>query len=143
MTSKILCAVDGSPAADHAAACAADLAKETGAALTFVNVNVMPSGRFARDDFWDETRLERREAEDHVLLGQVADCAQSHGIDRFNAVVIRGNRVDSALLSYAEDKGYDHIVMGSHITNGFRRLLEGSVSSDVVLKAHIPVTVVH
>ncbi|HVI91493.1 MAG TPA: universal stress protein [Dongiaceae bacterium] len=143
MTNKILCAVDGSVEADHAAACATDLAKETGALLTFVNVNVMARGRLAHDGFWDEMRLEAPDVQGHALLGHLADYAQSHGVDRFNSVVISGDRVYAALLSYAESKGYDHIVVGSHITNGLRRLIEGSTASDLVMRAHCPVTVVH
>ena len=42
MPKKILCAVDGSHASDRAAACAVELAKETGAKLTFVHVNTVP-----------------------------------------------------------------------------------------------------
>jgi len=143
MTSKILCAVDGSAEADHAAACATDLAKETGAFLTFVNVNIMARGRLVRNGFWDEMPLPAPDARGHALMSHLADYAQSHGVDRFNSVMISGDRVYSALLSYAENKGYDHIVVGSHITNGLRRLIEGSTASDVVMHAHCPVTVVH
>lgn len=143
MTSKILCAVNGSAEADHAAACAADLAKGTGAFLTFVNVNVMARGPLARDGYWDEMQLEAPDLQGHAVLGHPTDFAQSHGVDRFNAVVISGDRVYTALLSYAENKGYDHIVLGTHITNGLRRLIEGSTASDVFTHAHCPVTIVH
>ena len=57
MPKKILCAVDGSHASDRAAACAVELAKETGAKLTFVHVNTVPQDRIAKTWFWDETLL--------------------------------------------------------------------------------------
>ena len=50
MPKKILCAVDGSDASDRAAACAVELAKETGAKLTFVHVSTVPQDHIARVD---------------------------------------------------------------------------------------------
>jgi nucleotide-binding universal stress UspA family protein len=143
MTSKILCAVDGSSAADHAAACAADLAKETGAALTLVTVNVMARGPFARDCFWNEKKLETVETRQQAMLGHAVAAAQSHGIVLFDTVVISGDHVDAAVLAYAENKGFDHIVIGSHAANGLHRLLAGSTISAMIMKAHCPVTIVH
>ena len=57
MPKKILCALDGSQASDRAAACAVELAKETGAKLTFAHVNTVPQDRIAKTWFWDQTLL--------------------------------------------------------------------------------------
>ncbi len=143
MTTKILCAVDGSSPAGHAAACAADLAKETGASLTFVNVNLLPSDGITREYFWDERHMGAGEVRYDTHLGPAAATAEAHGFTGFDSVIIKGNRVPSALVSYADGKGYDHIVIGTDITNAFERIVMGSIATAVVQKAHCPVTVVH
>ena len=142
MPKKILCAVDGSHAADHAAACAADLAKETGARLTLVHVNVVPPDRIARTYFWDETLLAAVDRQIHTQIGKAVKAAMARqGMD-FEAIVISGNKVAPTLVSYADEKGYDHIVIGTGVTNELERLILGSVATDVISTAKCPVTVV-
>lgn len=49
-------------------------------------------------------------------------------------------RIDSALSGFAQERGHDVIVVGSHQRHGFERLWEGSVSRGVL--RHSPVSVV-
>jgi nucleotide-binding universal stress UspA family protein len=142
MPKKILCAVDGSHEADRAAACAADLAKETGAHLTLLHVNPIPADRIAKTYFWDETLLAAVDRQMHTQIGNAAKVVAARGGTDFDAVIVSGNKVASAINSYAEEKGYDHIVIGTGITNEFERIILGSVATDVISKAHCPVTVV-
>ena len=142
MPKNILCAVDGSHIADRAAACAAELAKETGAKLTFVNVNTVPSERMAQTYFWDETLVTAIDAQIHSQLALAAKAAAKHGVSKSDAVVITGSKVAVAIVAYADAKKFDHIVMGTGVTTELERLFLGSVATDVVARAHCPVTIV-
>lgn len=142
MPKNILCAVDGSHVADRAAACAAELAQQTGAKLTFVNVNTVPSERMAQTYFWDETLVTAIDHQIHQQLALATKAAAAHGMPKSEAVVITGGKVAAAIVAYAESKGFDHIVLGTGVTNELERLLIGSVATDVVGRAHCPVTIV-
>lgn len=48
----------------------------------------------------------------------------------------------SAIVEYAEDRGVDHIVIGSHGRSGVARLLLGSVAENVARRAPVPITIV-
>jgi nucleotide-binding universal stress UspA family protein len=144
MPKKILCAVDGSYSANRAAACAADLAKDMGAKLTFIHVNTVPPERMARTVyFWDETLLSAVDAQIHTQLAHAYKAAAEHGVTNFDGVVVTGDKASTAIASYAKQKAYDHIVMGTDVTNALERIVLGSVATEVVSKAHCPVTIVH
>ena len=142
MPKKILCAVDGSDASDRAAACAVELAKETGAKLTFVYVNTVPQDRLSKRWFWDETLLSAVNTRIQTRLANGQKIAANHGLADFSSVVLKSNRVTSAIASYAKEKEFDHIVMGTGVTNDMERLFLGSVATEVVSEAHCPVTIV-
>ena len=78
MPKKILCAVDGSDASDRAAACAGELAMDTGAKLTFVHVNNVPQDRIAKLWFWDETLLSAVNAQIQARLANGQKIAANH-----------------------------------------------------------------
>ena len=142
MPKQILCAVDGSDASDRAAACAVELAKETGAKLTFVHVSTVPQDRMANPWFWDETPLSAVNAKIQVRLANGQKIAANHGLADFSSVVLKSNRVSFAIAFYAKEKEFDHIVMGTGVTNDMERLFLGSVATEVVSGAHCPVTIV-
>jgi nucleotide-binding universal stress UspA family protein len=50
--------------------------------------------------------------------------------------------IAAAVIDYAEKEDFGHIVMGSMGRTGVSRILLGSVASEVVHKAHCPVTIV-
>src|SRR5262245_65926879 len=101
MPKKILCAVDGSHASDRAAACAVELAKETGAKLTFVHVNTVPPDRIAKTWYWDETLLSAVNDQIHAQIAHGQNIAASHGLSEFNSVVVTGHPVRSWVASSA------------------------------------------
>jgi len=144
MPKKILCAVDGSYSANRAAACAADLAKDMGAKLTFIHVNRVPPERAAKMVyFWDETQLSAVDAQIHAQLAHACKAAAEHAVTNFDSVVVTSNKVSTAITSYAKEKEYDHIVMGTDVTNPLEHIVLGSVATEVISKAHSPVTIVH
>ena len=46
-----------------------------------------------------------------------------------------------SIVVYAEDNDIDHIVVGTGGKGAATRMMLGSVSSDVIARAHCPVTV--
>ena len=51
-------------------------------------------------------------------------------------------RPSRTIVEYAEENGFDHIVMGSHGRAGVTRILLGSVAESVVRRSPMPVTIV-
>ena len=51
-------------------------------------------------------------------------------------------KVSSLIIDYAEREKVDLIVVGNRGRHGFKRLLLGSVASDIVTYSHCPVLVV-
>jgi len=56
-------------------------------------------------------------------------------------LLVRGNPPAIDIVKFAEENGYDQIIVGSHGISGITRILLGSVAEEVVRKAHCPVTV--
>ncbi|NLP62742.1 universal stress protein [Paraburkholderia sacchari] len=142
MPRNIMCAVDGSHAGEHAATCAAELAKQIGAKLTFVHVNTVPADRMANAYFWDETLISAANGQVNSQFVQAKDAAGRQELLNYEFVVVTGSKVAAAIVNYAKDKGFDHIVMGTGVTSQLERIFLGSVATDVVSQAHCPVTIV-
>jgi nucleotide-binding universal stress UspA family protein len=51
-------------------------------------------------------------------------------------------KVSSIIIKHAENENVDLIVVGNRGRTGFKRMLLGSVASDIVTYAHCPVLVV-
>jgi nucleotide-binding universal stress UspA family protein len=136
---KILCAVDGTDQAAHAVAFAAELARATGAELTLLAVNELMSGYGRKGDVathvWDEAELKG-------ILDNGAAAAKKAGAAAPKTVGATSRDAARAIVMFAEDEGMDHIVVGTGGKGGVKRLILGSVSRDVVFRAHCPVTVV-
>lgn len=140
MPKKILCAVDGSKAAKAAAMYAVDHASATGAKLTFLNVNVVPAAA-RRTHFWDAELASAAEQQSNRQLAAAAKIAKSAKLKDADCVVATGDHVARAIVGYAEKNGFEHIVVGTGITNELQRIFLGSVASWVVGHAPCPVTV--
>ena len=96
----------------------------------------------AKSPFWD-TRLFN--AGEDLIAKELSDAmraAQIAGLEKVSCVTISGRDIADAILGYADEQGFDHIVMGSTGHSAFGRLLTGSVVDDVLNHRHPPVTVV-
>lgn len=143
MTQHILCPADGSYPSKHAAKCAIDLARSTGASVTFLTVDVRPQDRVLYRPFWSEAARAAVESQIKSQLDTAAKIAEEKAFDQFDCMVTAGRNPADAIIAFADSHNCDHIVMGTAITSGMQRLVLGSVAADVVSHAHCPVTVVH
>jgi len=72
--------------------------------------------------------------------GLFDDAEERTGRELTTAVEV--GRPARTIVDYAEDEGYDQIVMGSHGRSGVSRILLGSVAETVVRRSPVPVTVI-
>ncbi len=144
LAKKLLCATDGSRPAERAIAYAIALAKESGAAVTFLNVELAdvsraPPGRH----FWDRQAIEAINIQTDRELHAARAQAQAVGLDDVEYVVVTGRSPAKAIVGYATEHGCDHIIVGHGGRGAIGRWILGSVARDVVSYAsECPVTVV-
>ena len=103
------------------------IAGQYGAALTILHVR-------ADGDAMEACERLGREDELACLAAEAPDVAVTALFETGHAV--------TSIVDRAASLGADLIVMGSHGTNGFERLLLGSVTDEVLRKAGCPVLVV-
>jgi len=141
MVTKILCAVDGSHASEGAVAFAIDLSKQLGVPLCFLAVEPVTEGRASKGRFWDSRILSAADDQDRQELAQARGKAEKGGAKEVSCVVVHARDVDGAIVDYASENGFDHIVAGHTGRSATSRI--GSVAYGVTEKAHCPVTIVH
>lgn len=135
---NILCAIDGTDHSLPTIDFAAKLANALDAQLTFVAVNQLIGG-YSRGGspipHWTSEEVER------VLTDAVVQ-AKKIGELKTKTVVVESRDPAQAIIFYAEENAIDHIVVGTGGKGAVQRLVLGSVSRDVVYRAHCPVTIV-
>jgi nucleotide-binding universal stress UspA family protein len=91
----------------------------------------------------DESLIQRGQNIHVKQLAQLKDWARPLKLDagRITFHVIEAPDAASAIVSYANDNGVDHIILGARGSSAMRRYL-GSVSAQVVAEANCTVTVV-
>lgn len=135
MTRKILCATDGAPHSQHAVELAAQLSAKLGAGLAICTVNI------ARGGIRGPLIYSMEDAEVKRVLDSAAAIARKAGAGKSEEVALRSREAAAAIVQYAEENGFDHIVMGTGDKHGVSRLVLGSVAADVASRAHCSVTV--
>ena len=142
MFDKVLCAIDGSRAAERAVDFAVRLAAHCGAELRFITVSTVSQDSASRSPFWDTQLFGAGEELIVRELGEATAVARKAGLQKVSSVTVTGRDIAAAIVGYAQEHGYDHIVMGSTGHSAFGRMLTGSVVDDVLNRPHPPVTVV-
>lgn len=145
MTRSIVVGVDGSVHADRALRWAVDEAVAHGATVTVVFAHVHPrSLAFSTDPgpmawaWLDEGSVHAAAARE--LDAAVARVGPPEGLD-LRTTLVEDHPVQ-ALLATVEEVDADMVVVGSRGRGGFRGLLLGSTSQEVVAHASCPVVVV-
>ncbi len=121
---KVCCPVDFSEESRAALDVAADVARRLGAALVLLHVEEEP-----------EPGME-------LELARFRQLAEARGVSSVTTAHTRGHP-KSAIARYADEYGFDLVVMGTHGWTGRAHALVGSVAESTVRSARCPVMVVH
>ena len=156
--SKILVAIDGSEQSMNAAYHAIGIANRKGnevgrvqlIGLTVLDLTKLSSSFFATaSGYYGAKELEEKRKEAQQWLDKVEKLASNEENNNDNNIKFKSeiiedpvSRVGSAIVDYAERENVDLIVIGTRGRTGFKKILLGSVASDVVTYAHCPVLIV-
>ena len=151
---KVLTATDGSRRAEYAAGVAIQVALDSGGELFIISVADTSSPRTAMDlDADSEKELlearptpdveqirEQRTAHEERFAKNVKLAALGEGLVTHTAVSV-GNPAEE-ILGFAEEKGCDLIVVGSHRRRPLTTAIMGSVATSLIHSGMIPVLVI-
>jgi nucleotide-binding universal stress UspA family protein len=135
MVKKILCAIDDTDHAKNAVIEAAELSTKTGAPLTVCTVNTLQGGLRGPPIYLHDDRDVKK------MLDNAAELARKHGVKKSEEVELRGREIATAIIQYADQHGFDHIVAGAGHKHGLSKMVLGSVAADIATRAHCTVTV--
>ena len=128
---------DGSPTSQRAFQVAMALARCSGGRVRVVSVlQVTEGGADACALMMADSGAQRAQELLDELLAMEPDARE-----RVDIEVTHGSPGD-VLLSQVQQHGIDHVVIGHNERGALARWLLGSVSGDVLARAHVPVTVV-
>jgi len=147
--SRILVAIDGSEAAMRAAEYAVSIPKKEDdgqlTALTVVELTKLGYTTFVTtpSPLSALKEVEKKRSEAKNWLEKAEEIAKQNSVP-FRSEIIEEAilKVGSAIVRYAEQNYIELIVIGTRGRSGFKKLLMGSVASDVVSYAQCPVIVV-
>ena len=145
MYRKILVTTDGSTLANKAVKSAIELASTLDAEL--IALKVIP--RYLQTYFEGSIPLDNQqimmlekqwEDEATEVLSKVEKQAEKSGLIVTTSIV-KANIISEAIINFGQKKKVDLIVMASHGRNGFKRLILGSETMQVLTHSHVPVLV--
>ena len=142
MYRKILMPADGSPSSELAIEKGLELAKLTGAEVTFLHIleNPLAAGYVAAANMAYSAELyEDLRNSANQLLEHVVDLAREKGVTSKGVLV---EDVDPVQAIHEAEKDHDLVVMGTHGRRGFNRWMFGSVAEGALRRSTIPYLVV-
>lgn len=139
MFAKILLATDGSAAAERAAEAAASLAAKYQSAVTVLHAYTPVPGFLGEPDY--SRALYKTLEEANALVTQTAERLRALGAENVATEVIEGPP-GNMILSVAETRQPDLIVLGARGLSAWQGIILGSVSMAVTQRAECPVLVV-
>jgi nucleotide-binding universal stress UspA family protein len=145
---KILVGVDGSDYSMKAVRLGILFSKKYGARLYIVHAIDFPGFLAFSDPSMSRTvestinsLKSKAEKKAEELLSNVSSLASKENV-KFEAQVIDGSSsVSGSIIDYAENNNIDLILVGSRGLGGFKRMLVGSVSQEIVNHARCSVIV--
>lgn len=137
---KILVAVDGSPHSRRAVEAAIKQHAAAPADIHLLNVQIPIESGHARM-FVDRGDLQDYYREEGLAaLAEARALLEAAGIPYTHHIAV--GHVAQTIAAYAGEKAFDHIVLGSHGRGTLTHLLLGSVATDVLRLANVPVMLV-
>lgn len=126
MTARILCPIDGTDHATTGLLQAVDLARLTKGHLTICIVNVAEGG--ARGG---PTIAHWSDADAAKILSDAATTARNAGLTDVGTAELISRETAAAIVTYAAQQDFSLIVMGTGDKRGVKRLVLGSVATEV------------
>ena len=141
MVSKVLVAFDESPQAHTAL----HHALSTYSDATITALHVTDPREWADLDgvggaYFSKELLDQAQESAEDLMTEAEAIAKEYG--KTISTATETGQPASSIVDYAEENGFDHIVLGSHGRSGISRFLLGSVAETVAERAHISVTII-
>jgi nucleotide-binding universal stress UspA family protein len=151
--SRILVAIDGSTSSVHTIDCAISIAMKNNSQLVILYVidvykyPYLPSSIILAPTFGSEKYLEERnEAEEQMnKIKEKYKQKTKNNIDfkELKTEIVEGAKsAATTIIEYAESENIDLIIIGSRGRTSFKKLLLGSVSSNIIKNAHCAVLVI-
>ena len=151
--SRVLVAIDGSISSMHTIDYAISIAMKNNSQLVILYVidvykyPYLPSSIILAPTFGSEKYLEERnEAEEQMnKIKEKYKQKTKNNIDskELKTEIVEGAKsAATTIMEYAESENIDLIIIGSRGRTSFKKLLLGSVSSDIIKNAHCAVLVV-
>lgn len=138
---KILIPLDGSTYGEKAIAHVLKLHdKEAEIDVHLLNVQIPIESGHARMFVEHDELQEYYREEGLAALATARATLESAGVP--SSIHIAVGHVAETILRYASEMGFDKIVMGTHGRSGLMQILLGSIASEVLEHASIPVTLV-
>jgi nucleotide-binding universal stress UspA family protein len=140
MYRHILISTDGSKLAERGIEHGLALAKSVGAKVSVIFVLEPLSEMTGRFLEAVATYVEVRKEQAASVLDHAANAAKEAGVS-CEKIQVENGQPHQAIVSAADDKGCDLIVMSSHGRSGLSKVLIGSVTNKVLTYAKTPVLV--
>ncbi len=138
---KILCAVALKDCTEKVIKYASSLAKRYNAILYLLTVVEEPAWVQGGYDADLESLFSTLEERDRLALRDLAMRTEELSKSQVEPYVLRGKPYNK-ILEFADEKGVDLIVIGSHTVPPIQKILLGSTAEKVIHKAKVPVLVV-
>src|SRR5699024_10945737 len=126
---KIINAVDGSKASEHAFNKAVEISKRNSA--TLVLAHVVDTRTFATAEAYDKSLSERAEKYAKDLLNEYVENAKEAGVEDVSMVIKYGSPKVVIAKEIAPEYEADLIIVGATGLNAVERFLIGSVSESI------------
>jgi nucleotide-binding universal stress UspA family protein len=142
VTTRLLCAIDAAYPSRLAVEAAVEMAQLLRVPMAFLTINPASQEESLKMHFWDDRLIAAVDAQLSKVLAEAAAVARRSGLLEFDCVVASGVNIAAAIVNYAQEKGFDHIVVCSSRPPAPFGATHGSVAAQVIKTAKCPVTVV-
>lgn len=151
--SRVLVAIDGSTSSMHATDCAISIAMKNNSQLIalyvidFYKYPYLPSSIILAPTFGSEKYLEEKNKAEEKM-NKIKEKYKQKIKNNINYKELKTEIVEGAksaattIMEYAESENIDLIIIGSRGRTSFKKLLLGSVSSNIIKNAHCAVLVI-
>ncbi|MDC8452805.1 MAG: universal stress protein [Candidatus Nitrosotalea sp.] len=141
--SKILVAIDGSEISLKAAEYGIEFAKKYNAKLIILHViHIHAAGLMYITESTFNQFIEKNKKESEEWFNTISKKAKEQGVEIKTETLEEIYSVPGAIIKRAEEENIDIIIIGSTGKSGFKKLLLGSVATDVVRYSKCPVFVI-